>query len=181
MSTPAPDETPLIIVGRLRRAHGIRGELLVEPMTETPDAIFAPGARVFAGTATGDPGPSPRTLTVEDAREFRDLLLVTFEEIVDRTEAEKWRDRYLLVPEADVEAPADDEIFVHQLAGLELFAGDGTHIGTVLGSYDVAGRLLLEVRRAQGTVLLPYEAPFISAVDVPGRRLVMTLPDGMLD
>lgn len=173
--------TPLVIVGRILKAHGIRGELLIDVQTESPDAIFAPGERVFAGTASGDPGPSPRPLTIEDARPFRDQLLVTFEEIPDRTEAEKWRDRYLLVPEDEVEPPAEDEVFIHQLVGLQLVLTDGTAVGRVLGTYEVADRLLLEVARPGGAVLLPYELAFVERVDLDAGQLVMALPDGLLD
>lgn len=178
--TPRP-ESPLVIVGRIRRAHGIRGEVLVEVQTETPDAIFAPGARVFVGDARGDAPRQARALHVEDALPFKDVLRVTFAEIPDRTEAERWRDRYLLVPQEELEPPGEDEVFVHQLAGLELVLPGGEPVGRVLGTFDVAGRLLLEVQRTGGTVLIPYEAPFVEAVDLEGKRLVMALPEGLLD
>ncbi|MGQ0649907.1 MAG: ribosome maturation factor RimM [Gemmatimonadaceae bacterium] len=179
-STPEAD-APLVIVGRIRKAHGIRGELLIEPQTETPDAIFAPGARVFVGTVSGDVAPDRRLLRVEDMRPFKDLLLVTFEEIPDRTEAEKWRDRFLLVPESELAPPAEDEIFVHQLVGLQLMLSDGTAIGPVIGTFEVAGRLLLEIQRPEGTTLVPYELEFVDRVDLEARELVITPPDGMFD
>lgn len=181
MGTARPDPPSFVIVGRIRKAHGIRGELLVELQTQTPDAIFAPGARVLAGNAHGDTGTNSRELTVKDARPLRDQLLVMFQEIPDRTEAEKWRDRYLLVPESEVAPLEEGEVFLHQLAGLDLVLHDGSPVGRVLGTFDVAGRLLLEVQRTGGTILLPYEPPFVERVDVPANQLVMRLPDGMLD
>ena len=60
--TDVPPE--LIIVGRVRKAHGIRGELVVEPITDEPDAVFASGRRVIAGTATGDPSKDRRELRI---------------------------------------------------------------------------------------------------------------------
>lgn len=178
--TPGAGAT-LVIVGRIRRAHGIRGEVLVEPQTETPDAIFAPGARVFAGTTRGDVDPAHRTLHVEDVRPFKDMLLLTFGEIPDRTEAERWRDRYLLVPSSELEPPAPHEVFVHDLVGLRLVHANGGPIGTVLGTYDVAGRLLLEVQRPNGTALVPYELEFVRQVNLDAGELVMDLPEGLLD
>src|SRR5215203_3811794 len=71
MTTPA-----LIIVGRVRKAHGIRGEVVVEPITDAPDAIFASGRRVFAGTATGDLVPNGAELHVESSRPFNEGFLV---------------------------------------------------------------------------------------------------------
>lgn len=173
--------TDLVIVGRIRRAHGIRGEVVVEVMTESPDAIFAPGARVLAGTASGDPAPDGGELHIESARPFTDTLLVTFEEIPDRTVAERWRDRFLLVPQTEVEEPASDEIFVHQLPGLTVVTTTGEQVGQILGTFEVAGRLLLEVARTNGTILVPYELPFVDHVDLPQGRLVMTLPEGLLE
>ena len=61
----------LTIVGRVRRAHGIHGELVIEPLTDVPDAVFAAGRRVFAGTVDGDPAPDERTLVVKESRPFK--------------------------------------------------------------------------------------------------------------
>lgn len=173
--------TSLVIVGRIRRAHGIRGEVVVELMTETPDAIFATGARLFAGTAAGDPAPDGAELHVESARPFNDTLLVAFDEVADRTVAERWRDRFLLVPESEIEAPGEGEVFVHQLVGLDVVHAGDLSIGRVIGTFEVAGRLLLEVQREGGTVLLPYEDEFVEKVDLAANRLVMILPDGLLE
>ena len=79
------------IVGRLRKAHGVRGEVVVEVITDTPDAIFAPGGRVFAGTADGVPTRDPLELHIESARPFKDGLLIRFQEISDRNTADSWR------------------------------------------------------------------------------------------
>ena len=93
MTSPA-----FIIVGRVRKAHGIRGEVVVEPITDVPDAIFASGHRVFAGTASGDIAPNRAQLHVESSRPFSDGYLIAFAEVPDRNAAETWRGRYLLVP-----------------------------------------------------------------------------------
>lgn len=172
--------TSLVIVGRIRKAHGVRGEVVVECMTESPDALFASGARLFAGTTSGDPAPDGVALTVESVRPFGDLLLMAFEEIADRTDAERWRDRYLLVPEGELVPPAEDEVYVHDLVGLELVAA-GKPLGVVVGTFEVAGRLLLEVKRGDGTTLVPYDLEFVEHVDLPGRTLAMRLPEGLLD
>ncbi|HEY9230418.1 MAG TPA: hypothetical protein VIP11_27445, partial [Gemmatimonadaceae bacterium] len=96
----AKDTRPpeLIIVGRVRKAHGIRGDLVVEPITDEPDAVFAPGRRVFAGTASGDPAKDGRELHVTSSSPFKGGFIVHFEEIADRSVAETWRDRFLLLP-----------------------------------------------------------------------------------
>ena len=93
------------MIGRVRRAHGIRGELVVETLTDAPDAIFAPGRRVFAGTREGDLSPDRRELRVLRSSPFKGGLIVAFEGIDDRTTAEQWRDRHLLVPDDRSERP----------------------------------------------------------------------------
>lgn len=169
-------------MGRIRRAHGVRGEVVVELLTDAPEAIFAPGASLRAGTTRGDPSPDGARLTVEDARPFKATLLVTFAEIPDRTEAELWRDRYLLAPVDALVPLAEDEVYLHDLVGLRVEGADGTVLGRVEGYFELPHALLLEVRRpgVQGeTVLLPYQDAFVVAVDVPGGRLVVAPPEGL--
>jgi 16S rRNA processing protein RimM len=89
-------------VGRIRRAHGIRGELVVELLTDAPDAIFASGRRVFAGDRHGDVAKDRQELRVLRASPFKGGFIVAFEGIPDKTAADLWRDRYLLVPESEV-------------------------------------------------------------------------------
>lgn len=181
MAHPPDAQPSLVIVGRIRRAHGIRGEVLVEVMTDSPDAIFAPGARLFAGTNTGDPAPNGPELVVAEARPFKDALLVRFETVADRTAAERWRDRYLLVPFDEVDAPGDDEVFVHDLIGLEVVLQDGAPVGHVTSTLETGAGLLLEIRRTKDVVLLPYDLEFIREVDIDAKRLVIDPPPGLFD
>jgi 16S rRNA processing protein RimM len=178
----APGAEPsFVIVGRIRRAHGIRGEVLVEVMTDSPDAIFAPGARLFAGTTLGDPAPNAPELVVAEARPFKEALLVRFGEVPDRTTAELWRDRYLLVPLDEIDAPEEDEVFIHDLIGLTVVLADGSPIGRVASTLETGAGLLLEIHRPHDVVLMPYELEFIQEIDVEGGRLVVDPPAGMFD
>src|SRR3954465_2046986 len=88
----------LVIIGRVRKAHGVRGDLVVEPISDEPDAIFASGRRVFAGNAAGDPAKDGKTLTIASASPFKGGYIVHFAEIDDRDIADTWRERYLLLP-----------------------------------------------------------------------------------
>jgi 16S rRNA processing protein RimM len=178
LTPPSPAHA---IVGRVRRAHGVRGEVVVELMTHAPDAIFAPGARVFEGTAAGDLPPNPRELHVEHARPFKEGLLVTFQEIGDRNAADLWRERYLLVPVGELAPLADDEVYLHDLTGLRVERADGTVLGTVDGFFEMPHGLLLEIRRERGTVLLPYREEFVVAVDVAGGVMVVAPPEGLFE
>ncbi len=171
-----------MIVGRIRRAHGIRGELVVEPITDAPDAIFAAGRRVFAADTRGDPLPDAPPLDIDRSRPFKDGLLVTFAAIADRNEAERWRDRYLLVRPDDLPPIPEDEIFVHDLLGLRVERTNGEAIGSVIEVYEMPQGLMLEIDRgAAGNVLVPFHESIVDRVDMDARLLVVDPPAGLLD
>ena len=98
-----PRETAPIIVGRVRKAHGVRGDLVVEPLTDDPDAVFSPGRRLLAGTTTGDPARDGGELHIVSANPFKGGFIVHFTGIDDRDVAEKWRERFLLLPADELE------------------------------------------------------------------------------
>ena len=175
-------DTAWVIVGRIRRAHGIRGELVVEPITDAPDAIFAPGRRVSPGDATGDLLSALPPLEVMAARPFKDGLLVTFDGIRDRNEAERWRDRYLLVRADELEPLGDDEVYIHDLLGLRVERTSGEPVGTVIEVYELPQGLVLEIERgAAGRVLVPFNDTTVERVDVDAKRLVLDPPEGLLE
>jgi 16S rRNA processing protein RimM len=172
----------LMIVGRLRRAHGIRGELDVEPLTDAPAAVFAAGRAIRVGTAEGDPDPAGRMLTVRRARPQGDgSILVSFDEILDRTEAERWRGRYLLAPASELEPPSQGEVYVHELAGMSVLLADGEKLGVVSDVIELPQGLALEVSRDSGSVVLPFHEEFIESVDRAARTIVATPPEGLFE
>ena len=175
----APD---LTIVGRVRRAHGIHGELVVEPLTDVPDAVFAPGRRVLAGTVDGDPAPDGRSLVVEESRPFKGGWIVAFASIADRTEAERWRERYLLLPRAELAPAREGEFYIHDLFGLSVVrAGTLDVVGEVADVYELPQGIMLDVRRPAGSVLVPFRPEVVTEVDLAGRRLFITPPEGLIE
>jgi len=182
MTTPVP---AFLIVGRVRKAHGIRGEVVVELLTDEPDAIFASGCRVFAGNAAGDLSRDRQELHVRSARPFNEGLLVGFAEIPDRNAADLWRGRYLLAPANEVPAPEEDEIYVHDLIGMRVDLEGGDTIGTVADVYELPLGLAVDVRRVPPreaeTILLPWDDRTVASVDRAARVIVVTPPDGLLE
>ncbi len=174
-----------IIVGRVRKAHGIRGEVVVEVITDAPDAVFAVGHRLFAGTASGDIAPSRTELHITTARPFNEGLLVGFAEIPDRNAAEMWRGRYLLLPADEIPSPNDDEVYLHDLIGMRVELPTEQVVGTVEELYELPQGLALDVRRAEPraaeTVLVLYDDHTIASVDKDRRVIVITPPDGLLE
>jgi 16S rRNA processing protein RimM len=170
------------LVGRVRRAHGLRGELVVESLTDAPDAIFAAGRRVFAGSTDGEPAQPPRELRVLRSSPFKGGLIVAFEGIDGRDEADRWRNRYLLVPDSEVTPPSADEVFIHELVGMHVTRVTGEDIGDVVEVFELPQGLVMEVARAGATpVLLPFDDRTVTEVD-SARRVIMVDPiEGLLD
>ena len=157
----------------------------MEPITDAPDAIFASGRRVFAGTATGDLAPSRAELHVDSSRPFNEGFLLKFAEVPDRTVAETWRGRYLLLPADELPPPADDEIYVHELPGMRVVLASGDAVGVVEETYDLPQGLAIDVRRSppreRETVLILYDERTIASVDRAAGVIVVTPPEGLLE
>jgi 16S rRNA processing protein RimM len=171
----------LVIVGRVRRPHGVHGELLIEIMTDEPDAVYASGRRVFGGTVEGDADPDAPVLTVTNTRPFKDGLLVRFREIDDRDVAERWNGRHLLVPEGELAPPAAGEVYVHELKGMTVELSSGEVVGTVSDVFEVPQGLLLDVARTSGTVLVPFSEEVVTDVDRERRVVRIDPPAGLLE
>ncbi|HJQ19036.1 MAG TPA: ribosome maturation factor RimM [Gemmatimonadaceae bacterium] len=175
-------DAAFVLVGRIRRAHGIKGEVVVEALTDTPDAIFASGRRVFAGTRDGDLTRDPLELTVIRSSPFKGGWIIAFDGIHDRTSADSWRDRTLLLPESEVAPPAENEMFIHDLLGMRVVHANGDDIGEVSEVFELPQGLVMEVRRAAGhTVLLPYDEHTVVEVDTDARTISVDPLEGMLD
>lgn len=199
MSAPVGERGPaegaeLAIVGRIRKAHGIRGELQVEALTDAPAAIFAAGRRLFVGDAAGAPLPLPgarggaaapaAAVTVSRATPFKGGCILALAEVGDRNEADLWRGRTLLLPTGELPPPADDEVYFHDLMGMRVELRDGTHVGDVDALYDLPHGLVLDVRRAPpavGTVAILYRPEMVAEVDTARRVLVLDPPEGLLE
>lgn len=170
------------IVGRIRKPHGIHGELLVELMCDDPGAIFAPGRRVFAGDDAGELlGKAEQELHVTRSRPFKDALLVTFKSVGDRNAADEWRHRFLLVPTSELPPPGEGEVWVHELTGMRVEHVDGTHIGDVASVDEFPQGYMLEVKTSRGMSSVPFIEPIVAGVDREARTIRIDPPAGLLD
>lgn len=165
----------LLAVGRIGRAHGVRGEVSVETSTDDPGVRFAPGSSLVTDPARLGP------LTIESVRPHAGRLLVRFAGIDDRTAAETLRGTLLLVDSADIQPSADpDEFHDQELIGLLAVTPDGTEVGEVL-DVEHLGQDLLVIRRPGGDALVPFVRALVPEVDVPGGRIVIDPPPGLLE
>jgi 16S rRNA processing protein RimM len=182
-------EPEYAIVGLIRKAQGIRGEVIVEPFTDKPDVVFASGSRVFAGTSDGDLAVSHDvrgedeipTLTVAESRPFKQGLIVRFEELADRDSAELWRGRYLLAPFSELPPLEADEVYLHDLLGMKAVTAEQVQLGVVSNFYELPQGVMLDIKTARGSVVVPYRAEFIASVDTTNRTLVVRDNPGLFD
>jgi 16S rRNA processing protein RimM len=169
-----------VVVGRIGKPHGIRGEVTVEVRTDEPDRRFAVGATVRAERPSGGPAPWP-ALTVTGARWHQSTLLLRFEELVDRSTAESARGLLLHASVAADETPDDpDEFYDHQLIGLSAEDLRGTPLGAVTAVLHGA-QDLLQIRTPDGRdALVPFVAALVPEVDLAGGRVVVADRPGLV-
>jgi 16S rRNA processing protein RimM len=171
----------LAIVGLIRNAQGIRGEVTIEPLTDAPDAVFASGRRVFVGRADGRTDTEERSMVVETSRPFKGGVMVKFREVADRNAAEMLRGRYLFAPFDELDPPAEDEVYLHDLLGMKVELDDGTKIGEVTSYYELPQGLTLDVKTHKGSVLVPYRPEVIDRTDVDARIVVVKAEVGIFE
>jgi 16S rRNA processing protein RimM len=167
----------LRVVGRVVKAHGLRGELVVEPSTDQADQRFAPGT-VLAISGV----PARSSLTITAARWHSGRLLVTVDEVTDRDTAEALRRGVLRAEASDADIADDDEFHDHQLEGLRAELTDGSLVGTVTSVLHGAGGELLVVEPPEGDdLLVPFVTAIVPTVDLAGGRVVLDPPEGLFD
>jgi 16S rRNA processing protein RimM len=177
-----------VVVARVGKPHGIRGELTVDVRTDSPDERFVPGAVLHvvwpaprAGTLPSARSGSPSSVTLNAVRDHNGTLLLRLDDVTDRTSAERLQGALL---EVDVEGSADDEDawYPAELIGLRVESPDGEPLGEVVSLDPGAAQDLLGVRCLDGVRrLVPFVGALVPVVDVAGGRIVVDAPAGLLD
>ena len=166
-----------VVVGRVGRAHGVRGEVSVEVRTDEPQRRFAPG------TTLRIEHRASATLTVRAARPHGARLLVSFEQVTDRPSAESLAGAMLLAQAAERDRPEDpDEFYDHQLVGLTVRTHQRGVVGRVREVLHLPAQDVLVVGTGQGTEsLVPFVAPLVPAVDLDAGEVTVADQPGLLD
>lgn len=166
-----------VVVGRIGRAQGIRGEVTVEVRTDAPEERFSPGAVLFASGRAG----LPATITVEGSRWQNARLILSVEGIGDRTAAETLRGA-ILEADVDLTDAGEDEFHDLALVGLAVRHSDGSELGTIAEVLHLPGQDVLAVTRTDGgELLVPFVRQIVPEVDVAGGFVVVELPDGLAE
>lgn len=175
----ADREARHLLVGRLRKPHGLKGDCAVFPLTDEPEAVFAPGRQVWVKDLAGDVVAGP--LTIARSRPHHREWLVGFQGY-DRLEAvEVWRGTFLAAPENELRQPDQGEVYLHELEGFAVRDSNDTALGVVSEIAEGPTGLMLTVQGPKREFLMPYRKEFVREVDRQGRRLVVDLPEGLMD
>ncbi|RDI49016.1 ribosome maturation factor RimM [Nocardia mexicana] len=175
-----------LVVGRIAKSHGVRGELVVEVRTDEPELRFATGA-VLRGRMPR--AKATQEYTVESVREHSGRLLLRLQGVSDREAADALRGTLFVVDSADLPPSEDpDEYYDHELEGLTVRLDDGTVVGEVAEVLHSAAGELLSVRAAEGAggtagreILIPFVTAIVPTVSIAEGVIVIDPPEGLLD
>lgn len=169
-----PRESVRLVVGRIGKAVGLRGEASVEVRTDDPDTRFEPGAVLLTDPAARGP------LTVEAGRWHSGRLVLRFEGFEDRDAIETLRNTLLVVDLDPDESPEDpDDYYDHQLVGLRVVTVGGATVGEVREMIHLPAQDLFAVRRPDGReVLIPFVAAIVPEVDLAAGLVRVDPPRG---
>ena len=163
-------EPEFICIGKIHRAHGIKGDVILDPMTDFPERIRR-GKSVYAGE-------KHQPLTVARVRQKPPFLLVGFKEIEDETAAAAFRNTYLFVKTADLPKLPDGEYYFHQLIGLEAVNTECTHIGVLTDILETGANDVYVIRKDDGTEELVPDVPqFIQQIDIANHLIKIDFPE----
>ena len=167
-------------MGRLLKAHGLKGAIKLELYTDSPNERFVPGAKLKLQV----PETSPwfgKSVTVSELRWYNQAPVIFLEGVDDRTAAESLI-RAILLIDADTEAlPQEpDAWYDHQLVGLKVIR-DGAQVGVVARVDHMPAQDLLAVKTDSGEVLVPFVKAIVPAVDVVAGTVTVTPPLGLFE
>lgn len=168
-----------LVVGRLRKPHGLKGDVALFPLTDDPATVFGVGRALWVMDLEGTVVAGP--LTVERSRGYHREWLLKFVGVETRTELDAWRGLFVGAPVSELTPPTEGEVYLHELEGFAVRLEDDTPAGLVSGVYELPSGLMLEVQGPKREFLLPFKKEFVLAVDRAGRRMVIRPPEGLLD
>ena len=171
-----PEWDEMVLVGRVARPHGIRGQVIVNPETDFVEDRFRAGAVFWTRSARGD-----EQLKVTSARVQNGRPVVGFEGFSSIEDVERLAGLDLRVPEADLQPLEAGMYYHHQLIGCAVETVAGERVGTVARVDGGAAGSLLVVNGERGEVLVPLATGICVEIDVETKRILIDPPDGLLD
>jgi 16S rRNA processing protein RimM len=166
----------MALVGRIARAHGIRGQVIVNPESDFADERFQPGAELYL-----ERGGSVERIRLTTARFHRDRPVIGIEGVESMNEAEALAGKELRVPVERLAPLPADTFYRHDLIGCRVETTAGQDVGVVDDVEGTVGRSRLIVKGANGEILIPLASEICRTIDAAGKRIVIDPPEGLLD
>jgi 16S rRNA processing protein RimM len=167
-------------VGRLVKAHGLKGAIKLELYTDSPDQRFKPG-QVLELQVPEQSTWYGKTVTVSELRFYNQSPVLFLEGITDRSQAETLVKAILLIETQADQLPEEPEAWYdHQLVGLDALVNGGL-VGKVSRVDHLPAQDLLAIETATGEVLVPFVKQIVRTVDIQKRQVVITPPDGLFE
>jgi 16S rRNA processing protein RimM len=168
-----------LVVGRLRKPHGLKGDVAVFPLTDEADRVFEVGRSLWVVDLAGEVVAGP--LQVARSRGYHREWLLTFRDWESRSAVEPLGGNFLAVEAEVLTPPQGDEVYLDELPGFAVQDTAGQALGLVTAYYELPGGLMLEVQGPKREFLLPYKKEYVTQVDRAGRTLVVAVPEGLLE
>ena len=170
------DWDAMAAVGRIARAHGIRGQVIVNPDTDFPDERFTPGATLFTMR-----GGTLETLTLTTARVQNGRPVIGIKGVETMNDAIALAGLELRVPIEELAELPEGTFYHHELVGCQVVTGGGETVGTVEKVEGTPAGSLLVVAGSKGEILIPLIMTICRTIDIAGKRIVIEPPDGLLE
>lgn len=167
-------EPRFLAIGRIVRAHGVRGDLVVEVWTDFPERFYTMEVAYLGNAQEAEPR------RVVSARPYKDRVLLRFEDCSDRSSAERLTGLLVQIPVEEAHPLPEGEYYPHQLVGMEVVTTDGEHLGHLSEVLFAPANDIYVVSRSQGELWLPAIADVVQQVDLAAKRMVVKLLDGLI-
>ena len=171
-----PPWDEMAVVGRIARAHGIRGQVIVNAETDFPELRFRPDAQLFAKR-----GDRVEAIRLTSVRFQQGRPIVGIDGVNDINAAITWAGTELRVPVSELTVLAAGMFYRHDLVGCRVVTADGATVGTVTGVEGTVGGSRLVVQTARGEALVPLAQEICTSIDLAARTIVIAPPDGLLE
>lgn len=167
-------------VGRLTKAHGLKGAIKIELYTDDPERRFVPGAVFTLQVPTSSPWHG-KTIELAELKWYNTHPVAFFKDVPDRSTAESLLKAILWIDQDLAESPEEEDAwFDHQLVGLSVIR-EGVKVGTVSLVDHLPAQDLLHVTTDAGDVLVPFVKAIVPAVDITAGTLTVTPPPGLFE
>ena len=166
-------EPRFLVIGQVVKPHGLRGEVVVDAHTDTPER-FNWLETVYVGRT------NPFEVVVEGVRFHKSRVLLKMAGYDSRQDAEILRSKWLLIPEEEAIPLEDGEYYLHQIIGVDVYSEDGAHLGQVADLLETKANNVFIIEGPLGELLLPDIDDVVKEVDLEQGRMVVHLLDGLI-